>query len=157
MSAELVRHGNKKSVRAVPAKFKIAVAVMLQQPKEDLEAAATFAGMTTRQLRMYLGRPENRRYYFEQKRIAWAVAAAGNPAALRDVRDNSGNAMARVQAARVLELGEREMDGPNFGNRHTPQAAGITIVIETGGATAKVLGPPTIDVTPQPAREFEDM
>ena len=54
MSTDLVRHGNRKAARVVPAKFKIAVGVMLQQPKEDLQTAAAVAGMTTQQLRKYL-------------------------------------------------------------------------------------------------------
>jgi hypothetical protein len=49
----------------------------------------------------------------------------------------------------MLELREREMDEPGCTSRHTPQVAGITIVIETRCATAKVLNPaPVIEHEP---------
>jgi hypothetical protein len=155
MNARLLEHGNKKTVRDVPAKAKVAIAVLLTQPKQDLEAAATAAGLQTYMLRRYLGRPEVRNYFRKQQQILVDAIVAGNAVALKDIRDNSGNQMARVNAARALQLMQNEMDDPHYANRNTLPAAGITIVIEAG-ATAKVLGP-VVDVTPQPAPEFEGL
>jgi type IV secretory pathway protease TraF len=90
----------------VPAKAKVAIAVLLTQPKTDLETAAKAAGLQTYMLRRYLGMPEVRAYFRAQKKILVEAIAAGNPVALKDVRDNSGNAMARVNAARAIELME---------------------------------------------------
>jgi hypothetical protein len=148
----LVGHGNKKSVRDVPAKAKVAISILLTQPKQDLEAAAKAAGLQTYTLRRYLNRPEVMRHLREERKILVAARRCRQSLALKDVRDNSGNAVAGVNAARAIELMQNEMDGPGYGSRHAPQSPGITIVIETPGATAKVL-PPPIDVHPDTLAE----
>jgi len=134
---------------AIPAKFKVAVRIMLAQPKEDIDAAAAASGLEPYMLRRYLGRAECRQYLREQKKIEVDAAPAGNPAALKDVRDNSTNAMARVNATRALELMQQEMDAPKHGSLQSPDnAPGITIVIQQ--RTPAATDPPTIDVTPEP-------
>jgi len=150
--AALARDGNYKAGRNVPPKFKAAVTVMLTQPKVDLEAAAKAVGIGTYLLRRYLNQAQNRAYLREQKKILVEAIAAGNPVALKDVRDNSGNAVARVNAARALELMHNEMDEPGYRDRYAPQSPGVTIVftLPDGSQTPH---PPTIDVTPTPELE----
>ena len=143
----LVGHGNKKTVRDVPAKAKVAISILLTQLKQDLEAAAKAAGLQTYMLRRYSQQARGDATPAKERKILVAAVAAGNPLALKDTRDNSGNAVAGVNAARAIELMQNEMGEPGYSSRHAPQSPGITIVIETPGATAKVLAPP-IDVHP---------
>jgi hypothetical protein len=139
MSTDLVRHGNKKDERAVPAKAKIAIQFLLQQPKADLQAAALAAGIqSTKLLRHYLRRAEVQRYLREERKALLSSVVGGNILALKEVRDESANHNARVNAARALSLMENEMDDPGYANRHAPEAPGVTIVIQTGdGARAQ--------------------
>jgi hypothetical protein len=135
--------------RAIPLKAKVAIRLLIEDPKADLQAAAAAAGLSTEWLRRYMTRPEVQRYWREEKRVAFAIAASGNPAALRDIRDNSANATARVNAARALELGLEEIDKPN--NRAGASLLpGFTILIRHGLTGA--IGP-VIDAT---ADEVDD-
>jgi hypothetical protein len=144
-NARLVENGNKKAVREVPAQAKIAIAVLLTQPKQDLESAAQAAGLQTYMLRRYLGRAEVRSYFRKQQQILVDAIVAGNAVALKDIRDNAGNQMARVNAARALQLMQSEMDEPGYSNRHSQPMPGITIIIE--GNSEKVPPPLELEAT----------
>jgi hypothetical protein len=133
--------------RAIPQAAKMAILHLLTEPGADLASAAKAALIPTERLRRYLHRPEVRRYLYDEKQTLIDAIAAGNPIALRDVRDNSGNAVARVNAARALEIMRAETEQSSAPGRLPQQAAGITIIIEAPGSTAKVLGPPVIDAT----------
>jgi hypothetical protein len=77
----------------------------------------------------------------EERKALLSSVVASNILSLREVRDESKNAKARVNAARALSLMEAETDEPGYAKRHAPQAPGITIVIESG-RSARVLNPP---------------
>src|SRR5262245_35039833 len=116
-------------------------------------------------LRRYLGRAKCRQSLNEQRKIEVDAVAAGNRAALKDIRDNSGNAVARVNATRALELMQQEMDGPKYNSVIQTGSSGpsITIVSERKGCRRrspdvaveiKVRSePPAIDVTPEPPHQ----
>ncbi len=136
---------------AVPAKAKAAIRVLLDQPKTDLHAAAVAAGLTVYQLRKYLKMPHVRRYFATERQVVLDSICAGNPVALRTIRDEARNQMAAVAAVRGLELMRNE-DQASAPGRFAPQSPGLTIVIEAGpGQPAQVIGrpqPPVIDARP---------
>jgi hypothetical protein len=128
---------------AVPAKAKAAIAALLEQPETDLAAAAQKAGLPTERLKKYLKAPHVRKYFIDERRAVLDAILAGNPEALRKVRDTSGNAMARVQAVRALEsIGDRMDEAA--GGRAGQQAPGVVIVIEAAeGRTVRTIRPPS--------------
>jgi hypothetical protein len=136
---------------AVPARVKKAVAFLIEQ-KADLQAAALHAGLSTRDLRRYMGRPEVRRYSLEQRQLALEAFCLGSPAALTEIRDTSENSMARVNAIKAGEqLRVGAIEDEAVAQRRGP---GLQIVIVQPGG-AKELVPmtpsvPLIDTVPVP-------
>jgi hypothetical protein len=61
-------------------------------------------------LRDQLKLPHVRRYATQERATFIDSLCAGNPAALKDIRDKSVNAMARVAAIRQAELMKADMD-----------------------------------------------
>jgi hypothetical protein len=100
-----------------------------------------------------LSLPQSIRFLRDYKRQALEEINLHNPERLRRIADaDGGNAMAKVAAVRGLELMQNGEGASDL--LGTPRrSACITIVIETPGASAKVL-PPPIDVTPEP--DFTD-
>jgi hypothetical protein len=134
----------------VPAKAKIAIAIMLEQPKTDLAAAAKAAGVSTYWLRRYLKMPHVARYFRAERQVVLDSICAGNPQALRTIRDEARNQMAAVAAVRGLEL-MRDGDHETAGGMLQRQSPGVTIVIEAPrGGTPVIIGPqpPLIDARP---------
>jgi hypothetical protein len=78
---------------------------------------------------------------------------------LKDIRDNSNNAMARVAAVRLAELMKESLDSPGSAlqQRHS---LGLVVVIQNGDGTQQIIPPapvPMIDVTPErEARESQE-
>jgi hypothetical protein len=130
---------------------KTAVEFLLTQ-KADLALAAAAAGLTVRELRRQMGKPEVRRYSLEQRQIALEAFCLGSPAALTEIRDTSENSMARVQAVKAGEqLRVGAIEDEATAQRRGP---GLQIVIVQPGG-AKELVPmtpsvPLLDVTPAP-------
>jgi hypothetical protein len=97
-------------------------------------------------LRQYLRQPHVARYFRAERQVVLDAICAGNPVALRTIRDEARNQMAAVAAVRGLELmrNEDQEGGPG---RFAPQSPGVTIVIEAApGRPAQVIGsPPLID------------
>jgi len=147
--------GKKKSVPDVPAKVKIAIAVLLEQPKEDLHAAALAAGLTTYRLREALKRSFVRSYLFAEKQALLDAVSAGNPLALKQVRDTSDNGMA-VVAGRARNRTHAAGRSGDCRQRHAapPNSAGLIVIIESaGGRTEQVIGAPAmpmIEARPEP-------
>jgi hypothetical protein len=109
----------------------------LSSPKQDLQAAAKAAGLTTKLLKKYLKMPHVRRYYAAERRPVFDAYCAGTPAALKAIRDDSNNKMAAVAAVRGLELMRNEtLD--EVGGRGAGQAPGVTIIIEQPGLPDRV-------------------
>jgi hypothetical protein len=136
---------DKGEAKSVPAAAKAAIEYLLDV-ENSLEKAAAHAGLKLISLKKYLQRTHIRRYLFEERQIRIDAARAGNVPALVKVRDHSENGMAIVAAAKAIEQLGAETDAS--GQPRSPaQSAGITIVIETPGASAKVL-PPVIEHEP---------
>jgi hypothetical protein len=122
----------------VPAKATAAIAIPLEQPEQDLAAAAKAAGLTTRRLTQYLSRPHVRKYFVDERQVLLDSICAGNPVALKTIRDTSGNAMARAQEAIEDAMNNQA------GGQAAPPAPGVVIVIEAGnGQPERIIGPPT--------------
>jgi hypothetical protein len=147
MNTQLVKHRDAGRPPPVPAKAKVAIAARLAQPKVDLEAAAKAAGLTTYRLRQYLKPPHVARYLRAERQVVLDAICAGNPQALRAIRDEARNQMAAVAAVRGLEL-MRDGDPESAPGRLAPQSPGVTIIIEAPRGE-RVIGPPVIDVRPE--------
>jgi hypothetical protein len=96
--------------------------------------AATVGYRDAYELRKQLMKPQSVRYLRDRKRQVLESINAGNPEALRRVRDESQNSMAKVQAVRALEAMGQDMNEQS-GNRGAP-APGFTIVIKQAAPPA---------------------
>jgi hypothetical protein len=93
----------KHKTPAVPARVKLAVAHLMKASEYDLAGAARIAGMDIVKLRHILGKSYVRRYMREMRQLEVEALCLGNAAALRKVRDTSGNGMAVCQAVAKAE------------------------------------------------------
>jgi hypothetical protein len=137
-------HATRGTTPAVPAKVKLAVEILLNEPGEiDYAKLAERVGYcSAAELRRWLNKPQSVRYQRDRKRERLEQTNLGNPEAMRRVRDG-GNAMASVQAARTLEGMARDMDEAS-GARASLPAPGVVIVIEApDGRAVHTLGPPS--------------
>jgi hypothetical protein len=139
---------------AVPARVKKAVAFLIEE-KADLQAAALHAGLSTRDLRRYMGQPHVRRYSLEQRQLALEAFCLGSPAALTEIRDTSENSMARVQAVKAGEqLRVGALEDEVTAQKRGP---GLQIVILQPGGKQELVpmmpSVPLIDAVPAPAPE----
>jgi hypothetical protein len=138
---------------AVPRKIVAAAELLAVQPHQiDYEEMARQVGYSNAHaLRRALALPQSIRFLRDFKRERLEQINLANPEALRSIRDQSGNDMARVAATRQLELmGERMDDtAPGRGQQQTP---GVTIIIEAPGQPREVIGPqpPVIEIPARP-------
>ena len=136
----------------VPAKVKAAVEIMLTlADAPDLAKIAEQVGYRDAyELRKHLMKPQSVHHLRDRKRQVLESINAANPEALRKVRDESGNSMAKVQAVRTLEaMGDRMDDVA--GVRSNLPAPGVVIIIEQAGRPDRIIGPtapPVIDAQP---------
>ena len=149
----------KKSEPKIPEKIKTAIRILIDQPALDLEAAAKAIGFSTYRLRGELKKGHIRRYFWHEKRAALDAICAGNPMAMKRIRDSSGNDMASVQAAKALEAMRSGVDDESRSGVASATTPGLTIQILTAGNAApmRVLGqaaPTLIDA--RPAVHVED-
>jgi hypothetical protein len=148
--------GKKKEVPDVPARVKVAIAVLLEQPKEDLHAAALAAGITTYRLREALKKSYVRAYLFSEKQALLESVSAGNPLALKRVRDGSENGMAVVAAAKAIE--QMRTEGQEVTGGPMRAAPGFTILIQVPGEAPRLIDPsatPLIEHQPVADHEYE--
>jgi hypothetical protein len=88
----------------VPAKVKAAWQLMQDDPKHTLQTAAAAVGLNAYKLREALNKPHVRRWVLE-RRLQLDAINAGNPEALRRIRDaQEGNQMAQVGAIKTPRL-----------------------------------------------------
>jgi len=114
----------------VTGRLKRTLDLMTWSPMTDSEACAQ-TGMRLPALRIALQRPHVRAYYRGQREVLREREGPANIRALVAVRDDTGNAMARVQAVKALEsIGDTAAD-----TAQRVQAPGIVIMI---GASATV-------------------
>jgi hypothetical protein len=102
------------------------------------------AGITERALYLGLAKAEVAKYWNEAVVVLRNAERAANLFALIDVRDNSGNAMARVSAAKALEMVPEHEAAATRGGQTVP---GLQIIIVQPPARPQAAGL-TIDVTP---------
>ena len=96
----------------VPTKVKAAWQILQDDPKQTLQTAALAVGMSTYKLREALNKPHVRKWVLDERRLQLDAINAGNPEALRRLRDTSENAMAAVacdQDTRSDEGGDRSL------------------------------------------------
>jgi hypothetical protein len=144
---------------AVPAKVKVALDLLFNDPNADLAKAAAAVGMPTNRLRDQLKLPHVKRYATQERGAFIDALCAGNPAALKEIRDTSKNAMARVAAVRQAEIMKETLDGPGHALQQG-HAPGLVVVIQSAdGKVMQAIPPmppaPMIDVTPRPERAAE--
>jgi hypothetical protein len=151
--------GSSKSAKAarapiVPAKVKVAILALFQQPKLDLESAAQAAGITTYRLREAMKKAHVRNWIWHEKRALIDALCAGNPAALKEIRDTSGNDMARVSAVKAAELMRAETEEATRGAPGRGIMPGLVVIFESpSGETDRTIGPatmPLIEAKPMP-------
>jgi hypothetical protein len=137
----------------VPAKVKAAWQLMQDDPKQTLQTAAAAVGLNAHKLREFLNRPHVRRWVLDERRAQLDAINAGNPEALRRLRDTTENAMAAVGAIKTLEA-MKELVDPTPGRAGTTQhAPGLIVQIVHSNGSTETIGPPLpapmIDVTPE--------
>jgi hypothetical protein len=111
------------------------------------DEACKRAGITERALYLALAKPEVAKYWNDAVHVLRNGERAANIFALIDVRDKSGNSMARVSAAKALEQVPEHEAAAARGGQTLP---GLQIVIIQGGRHVQSIGPEPalIDVTP---------
>jgi hypothetical protein len=129
----------------VSGKLKVALDAMLFDAASRSDAAKT-AGMTDHSLRAALRKAHVSAYYNRGLQVLRQSERARNISALAEVRDQTGNAMARVAAVKALEQLSDEADRTPAGPVTVP---GLTILIVNAPAP-RLPAPFTIDVTPEP-------
>jgi hypothetical protein len=143
----------------VPAKVKVALDLLFNDPAADLASAAAAVGLPTNRLRDQLKLPHVRRYATQERATFIDSLCAGNPAALKDIRDKSVNAMARVAAIRQAELMKADIDNPQGGIMQERHAPGLVVQIVTAGVVTQTISAPMpapmIDVTSLSQRDVD--
>lgn len=130
----------------VTGKLKVALDAMVWDGKTR-DQAAEHARLSIHGLREALKRPHVKQYYSAQIEVLRENERARNIHALVQVRDQTGNQMARVQAVKALEQLSDEANRP--GGNHAVQVPGLTIVIGSPAHPAIApANPPMIDVSP---------
>jgi hypothetical protein len=136
----------------VPAKVQAAWRLMQDDPKQTLQTAAAAVGLNAYKLREALNRPHVRKWIMDEKRLQLDAINAGNPEALRRLRDTSENAMAAVGAIKTLEA-MKELVDPSLGVRAPQHAPGLVVQIVNYDGSVQTFPPapppPMIDVTPE--------
>lgn len=113
--------------------------------------AAKAAGLKDNSLYVALRRPDVKAHYLAELDVLRTSERARNIHTLAEVRDQTSNQMARVQAVKALE--QIDEQAAESGNRSNA-LPGLQIVVVTNGAQA-----PMVDVTPGPsiARSSSDV
>lgn len=92
--------------------------------------AAEKAGIKDHALYVALSKPHVKAYYLKQLDVLRTSERARNIHTLAEVRDQTSNQMARVQAVKALE----QISDEEQGNRTTQTSPGMVIVINGGGS-----------------------
>jgi hypothetical protein len=137
----------------VPVKVQAAWRLMQDDPKQTLQTAAAAVGLNAYKLREALNRPHVRRWVLDERRLQLESINAGNPEALRRLRDTSENAMAAVGAIKTLEAMKELVEPSARAGTHMHSPGLIVQIINADGRVAQTIGPPApapmIDATPE--------
>jgi len=112
----------------VQGKTKAALDLMVWESLTDNQAAVR-VGITIGAIRLALKQPHYRAYYREQCEMLRTRENPRNIHALIDVRDNSGNANARVAAVKALE-GQSDQQVASSVTR----SPGVVVIIQGNGS-----------------------
>lgn len=117
---------------ALPVTRNVAKAIRLMiEEGLTYQQAAEAVGMHVRPMRTALEKPHVLAYMRQQRQVFRASINASNDLRLAKVRDNSGNALAIVQAVRTLEGMDTDAQQSVAGRA---QVAGFVIVLREGQA-----------------------
>lgn len=105
------------------------------------DEAATNAGIKDNSLYIALRRPDVKAYYLKELDVLRTSERARNIHTLAEVRDQTSNQMARVQAVKALE----QISDEEQGNRTAQSSPGMVIVINNGPVPS-VSGPHVNDI-----------
>lgn len=152
MSLTTTSNDQRKPIQhRISSKVRIAIDAMVWQGLKRDEAADK-AGLKDNSLYIALRKPDVKRYYLDQLDVLRDSERARNFHTLCEVRDQTSNQMARVNAIAAME----RIDEQAVSASAPRQAAGITIVIETGSVLAQNR---SIDAKPliehEPVRDTE--
>lgn len=129
-------------VRRIPQAVQSACLTMIYDGL-DLVAASRAHGLRPDTLRKWLHRAECVAFVRRSRAVYRAAICASNEHALLDIRNNAENAMAKVNAIKLLEaIEDNKVVNP------ASTTPGIVIRVVN---VAPPASPPTIDVTPQHA------
>jgi len=116
----------KAKLPAVRGKLVLALKAIVWEGAEFKEAGEA-AGLTAYQVRKAIDRPHVREYLRREREVFRAHVSAQNIHRAKQLRDESGNAMAQLGAMKFIEAMGDE-DGARPGGSHTP---GIVIMVGT--------------------------
>ena len=117
----------------ITARVAAAIELMVEQGLQFDQAAKT-VGLHVRAMRKALDKPHVLKYMKERKYVFRESISAANIFTLADVRDNSGNAIARVQAVKALEqIG----DADPVGTKQQPPGFAL-VIVNTSAVTQAV-------------------
>jgi hypothetical protein len=126
-----------EKILRVTGKNKAAIDAMVWEGLNRADAAKK-AGLTDHSLYVALSKPHVKAHYLQQLDVLRTSERARNIHTLAEVRDQTTNQMARVQAVKALE----QIDDVESASGRANSLPGLQIVVITGGQA-----PPTIDVT----------
>jgi hypothetical protein len=123
----------------VPARVKQAFAFISDDPKATLQSAAEAVGVTTYYLRRIFKLPHVRAWIAQERRAQLTELIAGNPAALKDIRDKSENDMARLGSIKAAEALHAEFENPGRapGQQSSP---GLVVIIQGPAGSSVAIG-----------------
>lgn len=126
----------------ITAKVRTAVDLMVWQGLKR-DAAAEQAGLKDNSLYVAMAKPDVRSYYLGQLDVLRTSERARNIHTLAEVRDQTSNQMARVQAVKALE--QIDDDPVRQGvNRSSPGFV-IQVITVSGNGATRPSGPQVID------------
>jgi hypothetical protein len=141
-STSLAKRRDSGQPPTVPKKIRDAAELLVAQPSTlDYGDIAKKVGYpNARMLRRALALPQSVKFLRDYRREMVEHIRMANPSALRQIRDEGENAMAKVQAIRTLEAMGDEAD-KQTGNRGGQITPGIVIIIEQPGGRTTTIGP----------------
>lgn len=118
----------------VTGKLAEAINLIITEGKE-MDAAAAAVGITTRRLRLALEKPHVIRHMKAEREVFRAYISAQNIHHARELRNQAGNAMARLGAMKFIE---GMTDDPQA-RPAAAQAPGVVVVVVQGNIEPKPL------------------
>lgn len=129
LSTSLVEQPKSSPIERVTGKVRTAIEAMVWEGLPRSKAAEK-AGISEHGLYKALRKPPVKAFYMEQLDVLRTSERARNIHALVEVRDGTGNAMARVGAVKVLE----QISDEAGSHRSSVTPPGLTIIIENGSS-----------------------